>query len=551
MVHRKIEKLIFGLVMIFGFFLFGYFICHASENEPVLSDDDIKLIADCEEELENKSRPNRIEQIILLTDPQGNRKLQVFFFNDENPDVSCSEVKWTTKDLNPVEDLHEFTEENPQPKITDRFEISVIVNLQNPLYLKRLASYIKVLKNDTTVAVKVFYTNAAGEIECVSEADDKYTSFMDGVGDGSIRLGTRNDQFAFIDEIVGTIVEKSESPRTMRNVLLYVTDLTEKREDKQNSEKEYYKLRTDLVLNNLPLNIIRPSDYEDIRDLADGELLEKCAKCYGGELAYIRTFNEFCNGLKTCLVKTYTIDNDMIDQGSRVIKLKITPKVGDDEGLIRAVYIEGNKPKEDSTEQPATSESQDKNQEDNKGENTESTEANSSTVPADSSDDSDLQWKLVVIIGSIVLVVLIIVIVILVTRLNARKKKGIGEKKTENKKGNTKNTPKEKVYVRNKNTNGKGIRFDVYSDGEFTGRAETCVDGSIIIGRGGICDVVIDDPRISRQHMAIEYNGESFFVECLEPSNSTYFNDVKMTHKRRIEKGDRLRVDTLEIVIGW
>ena len=553
--NRRIKKLLLLLTMILGSVLCGCYITHAAGDDTEFTVDDYQLISECEEALENKRTANRIEQVLLVHDPQKNKNnLQIFYFKDETESVTCGEVKRIAKNWNTVEDFQPFSETATQTEEkSENFDLDIIVNLKEPENLKPLVQYIKKyveeVKGDMDNDVKVFYGNDRGGIECVSTTDENYSDILDKMEKGEKQPRIRNDQFAFIDEIVGKVADSAKSSRAGRIVILYVTDLTEKNGDEQVSE-EYYKLREDLVRNNLPLYIIRPSEYIDMKELADGELLAKCAKCYGGDLSYIRDFSSFCGTLKSCYVKTYVVDEDMIDRGTRVIKLKLKPvsNEGDDEGVVRAVYIEGKQTKQDAED---NSKSTENTEEGIGGDNTEDTEIKPKNVSDDQPPNTEVQWKLFLIIGSAIFVVLIIAIVVLCIRMNARKKRGIHEKKAENRNKINKSVPKEKVYTRNNKAIGKRIRFDVYSDGVFTGRAEACVDGSIIIGRGGICDVIIDDPRISRQHLAVEYNEESFFVECLEPSNSTYFNDVKMTHKRRIEKGDRLRVDTLEIVIGW
>jgi pSer/pThr/pTyr-binding forkhead associated (FHA) protein len=77
------------------------------------------------------------------------------------------------------------------------------------------------------------------------------------------------------------------------------------------------------------------------------------------------------------------------------------------------------------------------------------------------------------------------------------------------------------------------------------------VDRSIIIGRSKICDIVINNENMSRQHLIIEYSDDSFYVQDLSTKNGTFFNGVRMTHKRRLEKGDVLKIGDLELIIRW
>ena len=97
----------------------------------------------------------------------------------------------------------------------------------------------------------------------------------------------------------------------------------------------------------------------------------------------------------------------------------------------------------------------------------------------------------------------------------------------------------------------KSILLDLYKNGVLIKSYNATVNGSIIVGRGEICDVVIHDSKISRQHFAFEYDGESLYIQDLNTKNGTIFNGVKMTHKRRVESGDKINIGDIEIVVRW
>jgi hypothetical protein len=58
-----------------------------------------------------------------------------------------------------------------------------------------------------------------------------------------------------------------------------------------------------------------------------------------------------------------------------------------------------------------------------------------------------------------------------------------------------------------------------------------------IIGRGPHCDLVIDSPRVSREHVALTRSGILFFIEDLNSSNGTWFGEDRVT-RRELESGD-------------
>jgi hypothetical protein len=58
-----------------------------------------------------------------------------------------------------------------------------------------------------------------------------------------------------------------------------------------------------------------------------------------------------------------------------------------------------------------------------------------------------------------------------------------------------------------------------------------------IIGRGPTCDLIIDSPRVSREHVVLTREGVRYFIEDLNSSNGTWLGEERLT-KREIESGD-------------
>jgi class 3 adenylate cyclase len=68
------------------------------------------------------------------------------------------------------------------------------------------------------------------------------------------------------------------------------------------------------------------------------------------------------------------------------------------------------------------------------------------------------------------------------------------------------------------------------------------------IGRSPHCDVVIDDPLVSREHCVVQVKPEGLFVEDLASANGTLVNDQRVTQVP-LSAGDKIRLGLSEIVV--
>ncbi len=69
---------------------------------------------------------------------------------------------------------------------------------------------------------------------------------------------------------------------------------------------------------------------------------------------------------------------------------------------------------------------------------------------------------------------------------------------------------------------------------------------AIVIGRED-CDVVIDDPRISRRHLAIRPHDDGVEIEDLGSSNGTFVDDRKIDAAVRVASGATVRLGATEL----
>ncbi|MBQ9278288.1 MAG: FHA domain-containing protein [Lachnospiraceae bacterium] len=110
---------------------------------------------------------------------------------------------------------------------------------------------------------------------------------------------------------------------------------------------------------------------------------------------------------------------------------------------------------------------------------------------------------------------------------------------------------KKHVIIEEEDKTGKDLSLYLNSGGKIIKKIDTKINGSIIIGRSDLCDIFIDDATMSRQHFAIEYTDGDFYVQDLDTTNGTMLNGVKLVHKRRLEKDDRITAGSLDIIVRW
>ena len=71
-------------------------------------------------------------------------------------------------------------------------------------------------------------------------------------------------------------------------------------------------------------------------------------------------------------------------------------------------------------------------------------------------------------------------------------------------------------------------------------------DEAVVIGRQDSCDVVLDDPTVSRQHAAVRRNGDAFELHDLGSRNGTRVNGLGITSTRLVD-GDELLIGAVPL----
>lgn len=81
----------------------------------------------------------------------------------------------------------------------------------------------------------------------------------------------------------------------------------------------------------------------------------------------------------------------------------------------------------------------------------------------------------------------------------------------------------------------------IYPTGPGMGTRYTLGDHPLVIGRGGDCEIRINDHSVSRRHARIQPAADGYYAVDLQSTNGTYVNDVPAS-MCKLKDGDYLRV---------
>ncbi len=84
----------------------------------------------------------------------------------------------------------------------------------------------------------------------------------------------------------------------------------------------------------------------------------------------------------------------------------------------------------------------------------------------------------------------------------------------------------------------------VFHTEPFTNRVVT-FDRPVVVGRAPTCDVVLDDPRVSRRHALLRWADGECVVLDLGSANGTFVNERRLSGPTRLRPGDRLGFGTI------
>ncbi len=72
---------------------------------------------------------------------------------------------------------------------------------------------------------------------------------------------------------------------------------------------------------------------------------------------------------------------------------------------------------------------------------------------------------------------------------------------------------------------------------------------TVLIGRSKQCDLVIEEPELSRKHARFVRQGEGYMLEDLGSTNGTFVNGARLSGPRLLQPGDEIRLGPNTVMI--
>lgn len=112
-------------------------------------------------------------------------------------------------------------------------------------------------------------------------------------------------------------------------------------------------------------------------------------------------------------------------------------------------------------------------------------------------------------------------------------------------------TVEEKHYIQNVTPQSHAVTLYCQTANAPQKRVSLKVVSSFIVGRSNICEVCIEDAKMSRQHFAVEYTDGVFMISDLNSVNGTFVNGVRVLSRQRLNSGDMILAGLTRIRIEF
>ena len=91
-------------------------------------------------------------------------------------------------------------------------------------------------------------------------------------------------------------------------------------------------------------------------------------------------------------------------------------------------------------------------------------------------------------------------------------------------------------------TNDKDLPVLIILEGPLRGQQWVMRGDELLIGRGGHCDIVLPERRVSREHVRIWRGGAGYYIEDLNSKNGTCLNAERLQGQQELHEGDEVQI---------
>lgn len=74
---------------------------------------------------------------------------------------------------------------------------------------------------------------------------------------------------------------------------------------------------------------------------------------------------------------------------------------------------------------------------------------------------------------------------------------------------------------------------------------------SMIVGRSDMCELCVEDNRMSKQHFVLEYEDKNLYITDLESTNGTMVNGIRIGERQRLNDRDVITAGNTAFAVHW